>query len=100
MPSALARIDGERQLILTEDGLYVRQVAGGHLELVAALEALKADGRTILIVSHKLSILPVVDRLLVLRDGRVEMFGPRDEVLPKIAPNSVRRMHQPVMATA
>ena len=39
MASALARIDGERQLILTEDGLYVRQVAGGHLELFAALEA-------------------------------------------------------------
>ncbi|MGN1288472.1 MAG: SMP-30/gluconolactonase/LRE family protein, partial [Bradyrhizobium sp.] len=39
MASALARIDGERQLILTEDGLYVRQVAGGRLELFAALEA-------------------------------------------------------------
>ncbi|WP_050424056.1 SMP-30/gluconolactonase/LRE family protein [Bradyrhizobium tropiciagri] len=39
MASALARIDGERQLILAEDGLYVRQVADGRLELFAALEA-------------------------------------------------------------
>ncbi|OKO77242.1 SMP-30/gluconolactonase/LRE family protein [Bradyrhizobium sp. NAS96.2] len=39
MASALARIDGERQLILTENGLYVRQVADGRLELFAALEA-------------------------------------------------------------
>ncbi len=39
MASALARIDGERQLILTEDGLYVRHVADGRLELFAALEA-------------------------------------------------------------
>nr|WP_165445760.1 SMP-30/gluconolactonase/LRE family protein [Bradyrhizobium uaiense] len=39
MASALARIDGERQLILTEDGLYVRQVASGRMELFAALEA-------------------------------------------------------------
>ncbi|WP_167529104.1 SMP-30/gluconolactonase/LRE family protein [Bradyrhizobium macuxiense] len=39
MASALARIDGERQLILTEDGVYVRQVADGRLELFAALEA-------------------------------------------------------------
>lgn len=39
MASALARIDGERQLILAEDGLYVRHVASGRLELFAALEA-------------------------------------------------------------
>ncbi|MDH2383954.1 SMP-30/gluconolactonase/LRE family protein [Bradyrhizobium sp. CER78] len=46
MASALARIDGERQLILTEDGLYVRQVAGGRLELFAALEADNAVTRS------------------------------------------------------
>ncbi|QIG99384.1 MULTISPECIES: SMP-30/gluconolactonase/LRE family protein [unclassified Bradyrhizobium] len=39
MASALARIDGERQLVLTDDGLYVRQIANGHIELFAALEA-------------------------------------------------------------
>ncbi|UGY20459.1 SMP-30/gluconolactonase/LRE family protein [Bradyrhizobium septentrionale] len=39
MASALARIDGERQLVLTDDGLYVRQVADGRMELFAALEA-------------------------------------------------------------
>jgi sugar lactone lactonase YvrE len=39
MASALARIDGERQLLLTDDGLYVRQIADGRLELFVALEA-------------------------------------------------------------
>lgn len=39
MASALARIDGARQLILTEDGFYVRYVADGRMELFAALEA-------------------------------------------------------------
>jgi sugar lactone lactonase YvrE len=39
MASALARIDAERQLVVTEDGLYVRHVADGRLELFAALEA-------------------------------------------------------------
>ncbi|VIO79343.1 6-deoxy-6-sulfogluconolactonase [Bradyrhizobium ivorense] len=39
MASALARIDDARQLILTEDGLYVRHVADGRMELFAALEA-------------------------------------------------------------
>ncbi len=39
MASALARIDDERQLIVTDDGLYVRQIADGRLDLFAALEA-------------------------------------------------------------
>lgn len=71
-------------LVLDEPNAHLD--AEGDAALVAALGALKADGKTILIVSHKLGILPVVDRILVLRDGRVALFGPRDEVLPKIAP--------------
>jgi len=39
MASALARIDATRQLVLTDDGLYVRELAGGRLELFVALEA-------------------------------------------------------------
>jgi len=39
MASALARIDAERQLVVTDDGLYVRNVADGLMELFAAVEA-------------------------------------------------------------
>jgi sugar lactone lactonase len=39
MASALARIDASRQLIVAEDGLYIRQIAGGRMELFIALEA-------------------------------------------------------------
>ena len=39
MASALARIDGERQLILTEDGFYIRHISDGRMELFVALEA-------------------------------------------------------------
>jgi sugar lactone lactonase YvrE len=39
MASALARIDGQRQLLVTEDGLYIRHVSGGRMELFAPLEA-------------------------------------------------------------
>lgn len=77
-------------LILDEPNAHLD--AEGDSALVAALSALKAQGRTILIVSHKLGILPVVDRMLLLRDGRVELFGPRDEVLPKVAPANPRRV--------
>jgi sugar lactone lactonase len=39
MASALGRIDAERQLIVAEDGIYVRQLADGRMELFIALEA-------------------------------------------------------------
>jgi sugar lactone lactonase len=39
MASALARIDAERQLIVAEDGLYIRHLADGRMALFASLEA-------------------------------------------------------------
>ena len=39
MASALARIDAQRQLLVTEDGLYIRHVADGRTELFAPLDA-------------------------------------------------------------
>ena len=60
--------------------------AEGDQQLIHTLEELKKRGRTILIVAHRLSVLPIVDRLMVIQDGRLTIFGPRDEVLRKIAP--------------
>jgi sugar lactone lactonase YvrE len=39
MASALARIDAERQLLVTDDGLYVRTLSDGRMELFVAVEA-------------------------------------------------------------
>jgi sugar lactone lactonase len=39
MASALARIDAARQLIVAENGLYIRYVANGRMELFAPLES-------------------------------------------------------------
>jgi ATP-binding cassette subfamily C protein len=58
----------------------------GDQQLVQTLAELKKKGKTILIVAHRLSVLPIVDKLLVLQDGRVKMFGPREEVLRQIMP--------------
>src|ERR1700760_2083150 len=46
MASALARIDAARQLIVADDGLYIRQIADGRLELFAPLEADNAVTRS------------------------------------------------------
>ena len=37
-----------------------------------------------------MSVLPVVDTLLVIRDGVIAFHGPRDEILRKLAPPQQR----------
>lgn len=46
MASALAVIDGARQLVLAEDGLYVRETAGGRMTLHTPVEADNAATRS------------------------------------------------------
>ena len=53
----------------------------GELALLQTLANLKAQGASVLVITHRTSILPQADKLLMLRDGQVAMFGPRDEVL-------------------
>jgi len=53
----------------------------GDAALAGAIAQLKASGTTFVVMTHRTSVLAVVDKLLVLRDGQVQGFGPRDEVL-------------------
>jgi len=53
----------------------------GDQALTDTLRRLKAAGSTAIVMSHRTSILPVADKMLVLRDGQVALFGPRDEVM-------------------
>ncbi len=42
-------------------------------------------GRTLVLVTHRASLLDLVERVVLLREGRVVMDGPRDEVLRRLA---------------
>lgn len=65
--------------------------AEGEDALLQALESMKANGATVVIISHKPSILRTADKMLVLREGRVELFGPRDQVMARLTkPAEVR----------
>jgi ABC-type protease/lipase transport system fused ATPase/permease subunit len=67
--------------------------AEGEEALMRAIEALKRSGSTVVIISHKAGVFRAADKMLVLREGRVELFGPREQVmarLVKAAPAEVR----------
>ncbi|HLD68812.1 MAG TPA: type I secretion system permease/ATPase [Pseudomonas sp.] len=58
----------------------------GEAALVRAVGALKAAGSTVVLVTHRPSILGVVDKLLFLKEGVQQLFGPRDQVLKALLP--------------
>lgn len=58
--------------------------AEGDAALTDCIIQLKKRGTTVVIISHRPSTIGVVDKLLVLRDGVAEMFGPRAEIMSRL----------------
>ena len=58
--------------------------AEGEEALMRAIDAMKAAGSTVVIISHKVSVFRAADKMLVLRDGRIDLFGPRDQVMARL----------------
>jgi PrtD family type I secretion system ABC transporter len=56
----------------------------GDAALLSALQTLKEEGVTVIIVAHRPSLLRGVDKLLVLREGVVDMFGPRGDIMARL----------------
>jgi ABC-type protease/lipase transport system fused ATPase/permease subunit len=55
--------------------------ATGEANLRQAVEIMKKQGRTVIVVTHRPGILPAVDKLAVMQAGQIASFGPRDQVL-------------------
>ena len=66
----------------------------GEQALARALVALKVRGCTVIVITHRVGILGMVDRIMVLNEGALVLDGPRDEVLAKLN----QRQQQPNLA--
>ncbi len=82
-----------RMLVLDEPSAFLD--GAGEADLIALLAQLRAEGTTILVVTHRPSLLATVDKVLVMRDGSVAQLGPRDEVLQNLAAPSARVVSAP-----
>ena len=64
----------------------------GEAALLTALQRLKAEKRTVLLITHKTNILSITDKILVLAQGQVQAFGNRDEIFAKLLAPRVATM--------
>lgn len=83
---ALARALYRKPRVVILDEPNANLDAEGDFALLASLDRLKQAGATVVMVCHKPSLLARADKLLILREGAVAAFGPREEVLAKLTP--------------
>ena len=50
------------------------------------MQGVRDRGGIVIVVAHRPSVLAPVDHVLLIRDGRPQAFGPRDEVLSRLTP--------------
>jgi len=85
---ALARafFGDTRLLVLDEPNANLD--AAGDRALARAIEHAKQSKITVVVITQKPSLLKVVDKIMMIADGNVALFGVRDQVLQKLAERS------------
>jgi putative ABC transport system ATP-binding protein len=72
---AIARaLANEPTLLLADEPTGALDTAGGH-EVLELFKRLHADGQTIVMVTHNIEVASAGDRIVHMRDGRVESDG-------------------------
>jgi len=67
----------------------------GEQALLTALARAKQRGATIVLISHKPSTFAMADKIILLLNGQVAEYGPRDQVLAKFMPKKPQPQQQP-----
>ncbi len=75
-----------RLLVLDEPNSNLDAV--GEEALLVALDEAKRQGITIVVVTHRPSVLHAADKMLMLKNGLVELYGPRARVMAQLSPGA------------
>ena len=81
---AIARaVAGSRRILLFDEPTSAMDIQSENA-LIGRLET-ELAGRTVVLVTHRASMLKLVDRVIILDRGKIVAQGPRDEVLKSVA---------------
>ena len=79
---ARAMYDDPSFIVLDEPNSNLDEV--GEAALIAAIQDLRQRGKTIIMITHRISTIAVTNKLLVLKDGVAQMFGLTNMVLENL----------------
>jgi ATP-binding cassette subfamily C exporter for protease/lipase len=79
---ARALYGNPKLIVLDEPNANLDDV--GEAALYKAVAELKSQGKTVFLISHRPGAVSVADRIVILRDGQVQIQGPRDAVVAAI----------------
>jgi ATP-binding cassette, subfamily C, bacterial PrsD len=65
--------------------------AEGEMALISAIEALRKDKRIVVMVSHRPDAIAALNFAMVLYEGRMIAFGPREEIFARVAQSARAR---------
>lgn len=85
-------------IILDEPNSNLDEV--GERALSYALEYLKASGATVFVITHRTNILSQLDRLLVMKDGLISMYGPTADVVAELSAKAKTQQSATAVATS
>lgn len=78
-----------RMIVLDEPNSNLDEL--GEMALAQTMELLKDEGVTVFVISHRVSILRNISKLLVMKEGQVDMFGARDDVMAALTKQKADR---------
>jgi PrtD family type I secretion system ABC transporter len=87
---ALARAVYQLPRVIMLDEPNANLDSDGETALLRTLLAIRKQGSTQIIISHKPSIVKHVDRILFIVEGKIKMLGSRDQVLKELQQLSER----------
>ncbi|WUR12362.1 type I secretion system permease/ATPase [[Empedobacter] haloabium] len=87
---ARAMYDDPSLLVLDEPNSNLDDV--GEAALVQAVQDFRKRGKTVVLITHRTSVIGVTTKLLVLRDGTVSLFGPTQGVLQALQEQNQKQL--------
>jgi ATP-binding cassette subfamily C exporter for protease/lipase len=85
-------------LVLDEPNSNLDDV--GETALLQAINDLRQRGKTIVLITHRTSVIGATSKLLVINEGAASMFGPTRDVLNALAENQKKAQLQQLQAQA
>ncbi|HXZ45821.1 MAG TPA: ATP-binding cassette domain-containing protein, partial [Pseudolabrys sp.] len=91
----LARAVFGRPFLVVLDEPNANLDADGENALVSAIETLRREKSIVIVVSHRPNALAALNMAMVIYDGRLIAFGPREEIFSRIAQSNVHPVRMP-----